>query len=215
MNYLALWDHALDHLNATDENPAGTLALWRSETPDRFSDLDLFREYAWVVYACGLTPHVLLKHWDRLGEAYWQWNPAQVAAHRTDARVAALGVMKNPRKIEPVLDFADDLAREPGLMQRLAAMELKQALARLTTLPFVGATNKYHFARNLGWDVVVRTGPVARLAGFLELAPEDLCGRIARETGERIRTVDLVLWNWGYQVGDKQMKEMASLFKWL
>jgi hypothetical protein len=215
MNTRALWDHAMDHLNATADDPAALLNLWRSETPESRTDRDLLSEYGWVVIACGLTPQVVLKHWDRLGEAFWKWDPAAVAAHLTDVRVAALGVMKNPRKIGAILDFAEDVAREPGTMARLAAMPLKQVLAKLSTLPFVGANNRYHLARNLGWDVVVKTGPVVRLAGFLETTSEDLCERIAEETGERIRTVDLVLWNWGYQVGDTHMKEMASLFKYL
>jgi hypothetical protein len=215
MNTHALWDHAMDHLKATADDPAALLTLWRSETPDRCTDRELLAEYGWVVIACGLTPQVVMKHWDRLGEAFWKWDPVAVSDHLTDVRVAALGVMKNARKIGAILDFAEDLAREPGLMQRLTSLPLKQVLARLSTLPFVGPNNRYHLARNLGWDVVVTTGPVVRLAGFLETTSEELCARIAEETGERIRTVDLGLWYWGHQVGDKHMKEMASLFKLL
>jgi hypothetical protein len=215
MNYLALWDHAMDHLKATDTDPAGTLDKWRSETPDRCTDRDLLSEYGWVVISCGLTPHVATKHWPAFTVAFRNWQPGEVAANRIAVRTAALDVMKNPRKLDHILDFADDLARAPGLMQRLAAMPVKQVLAQLATLPFVGANNRYHLARNLGWDVVVRTGPVPRLAAYLETTPEALCERIADEVGERVRTVDLVLWNWGYQVGDTAMKEMASLFKLL
>lgn len=210
-----LWEHALDHMNATAPDPAGLLAQWRAETPDRCSDQDLLREYGWVVCSCGLTPQVIEKHWDRLGEAFRHWDPQAVAARSRDVRIEALGIMRNPRKIDAILAFADDLAREPGLMQRLAAMPMKQVLAKLVTLPWVGENNRYHLARNLGWDVVVRTGPVVRLAAYLETTSEELCGRLAAETGERIRTVDLVLWYWGHQVGDTAMKEMASLFKLL
>ncbi|HYG59631.1 MAG TPA: hypothetical protein VD902_16325 [Symbiobacteriaceae bacterium] len=215
MNRIALWDHALDHLRATAENPEQMLEQWRSETPARFTDRDLLGEYGWVVVSCGLTPHVATKHWPRLTEAFWNWEPGPVTAHSRDVRVAALGVLKNPRKIDAILAYADDLAREPGQMQRLAALPLKEALARLSMLPFVGATNRYHLARNLGWDVVVKTGSVPRLAAYLETTAEALCEAIATETGERIRTVDLVLWYWGHQVGDAAMKEMASLFKLL
>jgi len=215
MNTQALWEHAMDHLKATADDPPGMLALWRSETPDKCSDVDLFREYGWVVGACGLTPQVIMKLWDRLGEAFFAWDPVKVSNRTVDARVGALGVMKNVRKINAILAFADDLVREPGMMPRLAAMPLKQVLAQLSTLPFVGANNRYHLARNLGWDVVVKTGPVARLSAYLLTTPEELCGRIAEETGERIRTVDLVLWCWGHQVGDGPMKEMASLFRLL
>ncbi|HWI60846.1 MAG TPA: hypothetical protein VNT75_03310 [Symbiobacteriaceae bacterium] len=213
MNTHALWDHAMDHLRSTADYPDQLLAQWRSETPDRCTDRELLAEYGWVVISCGLTPHVATKHWPRFTEAFRNWQPVEVAGNRIAVRTDALNVMKNARKIDHILDFADDLARAPGLMQRLAAMELKQVMAQLSTLPFVGANNRYHLARNLGWDVVVKTGPVPRLAAFLETTPEALCERIASETGERVRTVDLVLWNWGHQVGDTDMKEMASLFK--
>ncbi len=203
----------MDHLNATAPDPAGMLELWRNETPEKCTDQDLFREYGWVVGSCGLTPQVIMKLWDRLGEAFFGWDPVLTARREKDARIAALGVMRNQRKIDAILAFADDLHREPGLMQRLAAMPVKQVLAQVNTLPFVGANNRYHLARNLGWDVVVKTGPVVRLSAYLETTSEVLCERIAEEQGERVRTVDLVLWYWGHQVGDTAMKEMASLFK--
>lgn len=210
MNTQILWDYALDYLKATEADPKGLLDQWRSETPEKCNDQDLFREYGWVVGSCGLTPQVIMKVWDRLGEAFWGWDPARVAAHAKNARIAALGVMKNPRKIDAILAFADDLAREPGRMERLAAMPVKTVLAQLQTLPWVGANNRYHLARNLGWDVAVKTGPVPRLAAYLETTPDELCETIAEGTGERVRTVDLVLWNWSHQVGDQAMKEIAS-----
>ncbi|MFZ5816148.1 MAG: hypothetical protein ACOY93_12685 [Bacillota bacterium] len=213
MNYKALYDHALDHLRATDPDPEGRLAGWRGEVPGSRTDQDLLAEYGWVVVSCGMTAHVTGKLWPGLTEAFRRWEPAAVAAHPIDVRTAALNLLKNPRKIEAILHYADDLARHPNQMARLAAMEIKEVLAYLQTLPWVGATSRYHLARNLGWDVVVRTGPVPRLAAYLLTTPEELVARTAREVGERIRTVDLVLWNWGHKVGDAHMKEMASLFR--
>lgn len=213
MDNFALWTHALDYLHATDTDPQGSLAQWRAEVPKHCTDADLFREYAWVVACCGLTPQVVQRRWDRLGEAFFGWDPTRVSARSSDARIAALELMRNPRKIHAILAFADDLNRAPGLMARLSPLQPKEALAQLTTLPFVGPSNKYHLARNLGWDVVTQTGPVTRLAAYLETTPEELCQRIGALVGERGRTVDLVLWHWGHQVGDQHMKEMASLFR--
>lgn len=213
MNTKALYEHAMDHLRATAPDPAAMLREWRGERPDRLSDRDLLREYAWVVACCGLTPQVIRKRWDALGEAFCQWDPARIGAQPAAVRIAALGVIRNVRKIDAICALAADLARAPGLMASLAPLAPKEALARVATLPYVGATNKYHLLRNLGWDVVVRTGPVTRLAAYLALSAEALCGQIAAQTGERIRTVDLVLWYWGHQVGDRAMKEIASLFR--
>lgn len=213
MNTRMLWEHALDHLHATADHPQQLLDQWRGETPARCTDKDLLMEYAWVVFSCGLTPQVIQRSWSRLGEAFHGWDPARVSAHSSHVRISALEVMRNPRKIDAVLDFAGDLSDNPGSMAQLAALPVKEALARLSTLPWVGPNNRYHLARNLGWDVVVKTGPVPRLAAYLNTASEQLCQTIATETGERVRTVDLVLWYWGHQVGDTAMKEMASLFR--
>lgn len=213
MNHRALYEHALDHLRATEPDPEGLLAQWRTETPQSRSDQDLLAEYGWVVVSCGMTAHVTQKLWPRLTEAFRHWEPAAVAARPVDVRVAALNVLKHPRKLGAILDYAGDLARTPGEMARLANLPVKEVLAYLQTLPWVGANSRYHLARNLGWDVVVRTGPVPRVAAYLLTTPEELVERTAQEVGERIRTVDLVLWNWGHQVGDRPMKEMASLFR--
>lgn len=213
MNYRALYEHALDHLRATEADPEALLAQWRSERPEDRTDRDLLAEYGWVVVSCGMTAHVTSKLWPRLGAAFREWDPARVAASPVDVRIEALGVLKHPRKIDAILDMAESLAREPGQMARLAARPVSEVLAWLQTLPWVGPTSRYHLARNLGWQVVVQTGPVPRLAAFLEMTADELVAATAAEVGEPLRLVDLVLWNWGHQVGDRHMKEMASLFR--
>lgn len=213
MNHRALYEHALDHLRATEPDPDGLLDQWRRERPENRTDRDLLAEYAWVVVSCGMTAHVTDRLWPGLSAAFRNWDPAAVAAAARDAQIEALSVLKHPRKIGAILAMADSLAEQPGQMARLAARPVPEALAWLQTLPWVGPTSRYHLARNLGWDVVVQTGPVPRLAAFLETTPDDLVRRTAGEVGERIRVVDLVLWNWGHQVGDRRMKEMASLFR--
>jgi len=117
------------------------------------------------------------KLWDRLTAAFLDWDTGEVAGRAVEVRTAALGVVRNRRKIEAILARADDLAR------------------------------------NLGWDVLARTGAVPRPAGFIETTPERLCTSIAAPTCERIRTMDLMLWNWGNQVGDVAMREFAFLVR--
>jgi len=215
VDYKALYEIALDYLRATEPDPEGLLAQWRSERPENRTDRDLLAEYGWVVVSCGMTAHVTSRLWPALTAAFRDWEPAAVAADPLAVRAAALEHLKHPRKLRAIIDFAEDLAREPGLMARLAARQTKEALAVFQTLPWVGATNRYYLARNLGWDVVVQTGPVMRLAAYLGQSPTELVTRTAAAVGERVRTVDLVLWNWGHQVGDGPMKEMASLVRLL
>jgi hypothetical protein len=210
MNYLAIWDHALDHLKQADPAWEQTLAHWRAERPDQKSDRDLMAEYAWVVACCGMTAKAILPRWERLGAALGNWDPPKAAAAPLQE---VLAVLNNRRKIIAIQQFAADLASNPGQMARLAAMEPKQALAWLGTLPWVGPNNRHHLARNLGWDTIVTNGPVPRFAAMLQLSSEELCAGIAAETGERIRTVDLLLWHWGNDVGDEAMRQMALLFR--
>lgn len=210
MNYLAAWEHALDHLRHTDPDWQQTLARWRSEQPAGKTDQDLLEEYAWVVACCGMTAKAIWPRWERLGAALGNWAPDRAAAAPRGEVLAALA---NPRKIDAIQALAADLVRAPGQMQRLAPRPLKEVFAWMTTLPFVGATNRYHLVRNLGWDAVVRSGPVPRLAGMLDTTSELLCGGISDRTGERLRVVDLVLWHWGNAVGDREMQYMAALFR--
>lgn len=213
MDFTALYAHALDHLRATDPDPEARLNEWRSERPENRTDRDLLAEYGWVVVSCGMTAHVTGRLWPRLTAAFRRWDPAAVAAAPRDVQVEALSVLKHPRKIGAILAFADSLDRHPGQMQRLAALPVPEVLAWLQTLPWVGPVSRCHLARNLGWDVVVQTGPVVRLAACLGLTPDQLVQETAARVGERIRVVDLVLWNWAHQVGDRRAREMASLFR--
>jgi hypothetical protein len=64
----------------------------------------------------------------------------------------------------------------------------------LATIPFIGETTKYHLARNFGIDCVKPDVHLDRLAKHHATSPHDLCNALARETGFRIGTIDLLLW---------------------
>lgn len=210
MNYLALWDHALEHLRRTQPEWESLLDGWRAERPEQKADRDLLAEYGWVVACCGLTARAILPRWERLGAALGDWVPDRAAAA---PREQVLQVLANPRKVDAIQALAADLARAPGQMARLAARPLAEVLAWMASLPFIGPNNRYHLARNLGWDVVVRNGPVPRLAGLLGTSADLLCGAISDATGERLRVVDLVLWQWGNDAGDAELRRLAALLR--
>lgn len=75
--------------------------------------------------------------------------------------------------------------------QYLAAQDKVEFLG---SLPWIGPITKYHLARNFGLDVVKPDRHIQRLADHYGKTPHDLCADIAKETGERIGTVDVVLW---------------------
>lgn len=61
-------------------------------------------------------------------------------------------------------------------------------------LPWIGPITKYHLAKNLGADVAKPDRWLVRLAESSGESVDALCARIAKETSDRVATVDVVLW---------------------
>lgn len=67
-------------------------------------------------------------------------------------------------------------------------------LAFCESLPWIGGITKYHLAKNFGADVAKPDVHLKRLADAAGCTAQALCDRLARETGYRVGTVDVVLW---------------------
>ena len=63
-----------------------------------------------------------------------------------------------------------------------------------SALPWVGPITKFHIAKNVGVDVAKPDVHLNRLADREGVTAQDLCERLARETGYRAATIDLILW---------------------
>jgi hypothetical protein len=61
-------------------------------------------------------------------------------------------------------------------------------------LPWLGPVTKFHLAKNLGVDVAKPDVHLNRLAKPEGITAQELCERLASETGYRAATVDLILW---------------------
>lgn len=81
--------------------------------------------------------------------------------------------------------------RERLLAEYLAA---RDKLAFCESLPWIGGITKYHLAKNLGADVAKPDRHLQRLADAEGCTPQELCDRLAAETGYRAATIDVVLW---------------------
>jgi hypothetical protein len=64
----------------------------------------------------------------------------------------------------------------------------------LATLPWVGPITKWHLAKNFGVGCVKPDRWLTRLATALGTDPDALCARLAAWSGDRVGTVDVVLW---------------------
>ena len=67
-------------------------------------------------------------------------------------------------------------------------------LAFLQTMPWIGPVTRHHLAKNLGEDEAKPDVHLERLARREKTTTRRLCGRLARQTGYRIATVDTILW---------------------
>ena len=64
----------------------------------------------------------------------------------------------------------------------------------LSELPWIGPVTVHHLAKNLGADTAKPDVHLERLARRDRTTTHKLCGRLSRETGYRVATVDTVLW---------------------
>lgn len=61
-------------------------------------------------------------------------------------------------------------------------------------LPWIGPITKYHLAKNLGADFAKPDVHLNRLADREGVTAQQLCERLAKDTGYRAATIDLILW---------------------
>lgn len=131
-------------------------------------------EFAWVVLNSGMKNQVAAGIWNRVRPVVVSGGSAHsVFGHKGKAD-AIDHVWKN---------------RHWLLQQYLAATD---KIAFLRALPWIGPITCWHLAKNYGFDVAKPDRHLVRIAG--EEGTQAMCERLARESGDRIATVDLVIW---------------------
>lgn len=156
----------------------GRDAVWAEgiafpETPE-----ELAERYAFVVVNSGMKATVARGIFDRLWPAVLAGRPAR-------------SEFGHPGKA-----LAIDLG---WILRRVwwkVARELQgdALVAWCQTRPWVGPITKYHLAINLGADVCKPDRWLVRLAEGHRETCAALCQRLARDTGLRVATVDVLLW---------------------
>jgi hypothetical protein len=137
---------------------------------------------------------VVRARFGRITTAFLDWESASsISRCRRQCARRALAVFHHPGKISAIGDVATIIA-ETGF-ETFRDRLRNDGLNELQRLPFIGPITRFHLAKNLGLDVVkpdrhlVR---IARAAGFTD--PEAMCRVVAEVTGDRLATVDVVLW---------------------
>ncbi|MER9171206.1 hypothetical protein NKI12_28535 [Mesorhizobium australicum] len=62
------------------------------------------------------------------------------------------------------------------------------------TIPHIGEITKYHLAKNLGVDVAKPDVWLERVASQSGETVQELCGRLSKQSGDSVSTVDYVIW---------------------
>ena len=107
---------------------------------------------------------------------------------------SAATVFRHAGKVSAI-DRAWLLREDRFLAFRLfASQDTEQTLAWCETLPFIGPITKYHLAKNLGVECAKPDRWLERVAADNWETVAEMCKRLSTATGDRIATVDLVIW---------------------
>lgn len=137
---------------------------------------DFFAEYVWVVISSGMKNQVAQKIYSKVMGAIHDKVPIQ-------------DVFKHKGKVRAIYHVAANL-QEIYLEYAIA----KDKLEFLKGLPWVGDITKWHLAKNLGLDVAKPDRHLVRIANKYNMTAQELCSKLARETGSKVAVVDQIIW---------------------
>jgi hypothetical protein len=165
-----------------------------SRTLDKFTEQDLIREAAWVILCSGFRESVVRNSFSFISLCFCEWeSAATISANSELCRATALAAFRNQRKIDAIVKTACYI-NAVGFDSYRAEI-LDNPIVALRRLPYIGGVTVYHLAKNLGADVAKPDRHLVRLAvsqGFCDV--HSLCSTIAKETGDPLRVVDIILW---------------------
>lgn len=152
----------------------GEEITWSQNVQPVGDPLSFWCEYAWVVLNSGMKNTIARQIWERVRPRVMEGGSAsEVFGHKGKA------------------DAIDKVwAEKETLLQEYLKAEEK--VEWLETLPWIGPITKWHLAKNFGHDCAKPDRHLVRISGSEGTAA--LCSRLAEITGDRIATVDLVIW---------------------
>ena len=146
-----------------------------AQTVQPVSDpMTFWGEFAWVVLNSGMKNQV----------AQGIWNKVQPTVLAGGSAADVFGHKGKSAAIDLVYANRDRLLAEYHLSN--------DKLEWLRAMPWIGPITCWHLAKNYGHDCAKPDRHLVRIAGAE--GTHELCARLAKETGDRIATVDLVIW---------------------
>lgn len=149
---------------------------WAAHIKPCETPMEFWLEYTHVVVNSGMKAQIAQKTFQKIVDA------------KQDHRLAteAFGHKQKARAIDDMW-----LDQDWTFKEWQAAHD---KLAYLETLPWIGGITKCHLAKNLGMDVCKPDRHLVRVADDEGCSPKELCGRLSKESGDRVSLVDTVLW---------------------
>lgn len=162
-----------------------------SENIEPCVDADVFaEEIIFVICNSGMKATIARPIYDRVIAALRAGRPA----------ASAFGHAGKVASIQAIFDTRHEL------FDAYAAADDKHAF--LLAIPWIGSITVFHAMKNLGVDCMKPDRHLERIAAHVGEDPHDLCARLARESGDRVATVDLVLWR-ASELGIIRTRELA------
>jgi hypothetical protein len=147
---------------------------WAQSLEPVNNSMVFWRDYSWVVINSGMKEQIARQIWRRVDLAIGNGESAtSVFGHKGKASAIDY-VWKNKHKLFREYQAAAD------------------KIEWCATLPWIGQITKWHLAKNYGHDCAKPDRHLVRISG--KEGTHALCARLAHESGDRIATVDVVIW---------------------
>lgn len=143
---------------------------------------DFALEHAFVVCNSGMKAQIARPIFERVKDAL-------LTGHSVAARFGHVG------KVQAINHVWSHREAYYGHFRAWVIDEpIDEQLAWYRKLPWIGKITAYHLAKNLGVDCCKPDRHLVRLTAIVSMEPEELCHWLAGKTGDRVATVDTVLW---------------------
>lgn len=152
---------------------------WSENIQPPTSSLAMFVEIVHVILNSGMKAQVAAKIAQRVYTAISEEQPVS-------------SVFNHPLKCRAIESAWKE--RYEHYNQFMKLRDADERLAWCGRLDHIGEITKYHLAKNLGVDVAKPDRHLVRLAEAAGEEVQEMCERLAKSTGDRVVTVDTVLW---------------------
>lgn len=195
-NVKRLWQTAYLRVRREEPDLERDIEYWEGLSPQSASLERFYRVYCFAVLFTGMKVAVIESLEEEIATALFGFNIDEIADNPEGARENLLTVFGHRQKAAAIIATALRLKERPGEWDLIKAMPASAALDVLLSYKYIGPQNRYHIARNLGWDVGMDSGFTAALAQSLGLTSAELMGSIAEVAGMRMNTTDIIMGMW-------------------